>query len=135
VDGMSFEQIEERGLEAWQAGLREELSRMSHSHEEPAASPSPALDLVLEVTGEWHNGGPARRRGRAHGLRRGRAAAARSISTSRGEGRISVVKRRHGLSRCRGESGMKRWVGLGVIADKLISMGNAMAKQAHQSGP
>ena len=53
------------------------------------------------------------------------------------EGRISVVKRRHGLSRCRyrGESGMKRWVGLGVIADNLISMGNAMAKQANQSGP
>jgi IS5 family transposase len=53
------------------------------------------------------------------------------------EGRISVVKRRHGLNRCRyrGEAGMKRWVGLAVIADNLISMGNAMAKQANQSGP
>jgi transposase, IS5 family len=53
------------------------------------------------------------------------------------EGRISVVKRRHGLSRCRyrGDAGMKRWVGLGLIADNLISMGNAMAKQANQSGP
>ena len=53
------------------------------------------------------------------------------------EGRISVVKRRHGLTRCRykGESGMKRWVGLGVIADNLISMGSAMAKQANQSKP
>jgi IS5 family transposase len=53
------------------------------------------------------------------------------------EGRISVVKRRHGLSRCRyrGDAGMKRWVGLGVIADNLISMGNAMAKQANPSGP
>ncbi len=40
------------------------------------------------------------------------------------EGRISVVKRRHGLDRCRykGDSGMKRWVGLGVIADNLISL-------------
>ena len=40
------------------------------------------------------------------------------------EGRISVVKRRHGLNRCRykGEDGMKRWVGLGVIADNLISL-------------
>jgi len=40
------------------------------------------------------------------------------------EGRISVVKRRHGLDRCRykGEDGMKRWVGLGVIADNLICM-------------
>jgi len=53
------------------------------------------------------------------------------------EGRISVVKRRHGLSRCRyrGAAGMKRWVGLGVIADNLISMGNALAKQANQSRP
>jgi transposase, IS5 family len=48
------------------------------------------------------------------------------------EGRISVVKRRHGLSRCRykGDTGMQRWVGLGVIADNLINIGNAMAKQA-----
>jgi IS5 family transposase len=53
------------------------------------------------------------------------------------EGRISVIKRRHGLTRCRyrGEAGMQRWVGLGVIADNLISMGNAMARQANQSGP
>ena len=33
------------------------------------------------------------------------------------EGRISVLKRRHGLNRCRyrGFEGMQRWVGLGVI--------------------
>jgi IS5 family transposase len=45
------------------------------------------------------------------------------------EGRISVLKRRHGLGRCRyrGIEGMKRWVGLGVIADTLIGMGNALA--------
>lgn len=45
------------------------------------------------------------------------------------EGRISVIKRRHGLSRClyRGEEGMKRWIGLGVIADNLINIGNALA--------
>jgi hypothetical protein len=30
---------------------------------------------------------------------------------------------------------MKRWVGLDVIADNLISMGNALAKQANPSGP
>ena len=48
------------------------------------------------------------------------------------EGRISVVKRRHGLNRCRykGDAGMKRWVGLGVIADNLINIGRAMAKQS-----
>jgi IS5 family transposase len=45
------------------------------------------------------------------------------------EGRISVLKRRHGLTRCRyrGAAGMKRWVGLGVMADTLISMGNVLA--------
>jgi len=39
------------------------------------------------------------------------------------EGRISVIKRRHGLRRCRyhGTAGMARWVGLGVIADNLIN--------------
>jgi IS5 family transposase len=39
------------------------------------------------------------------------------------EGRISVLKRRHGLNRCRyhGEEGMHRWVGLGVIANNLVS--------------
>jgi transposase, IS5 family len=47
------------------------------------------------------------------------------------EGRISVVKRRHGLDRCRykGLVGMKRWVGLGIIADNIINIGRAMEKQ------
>ena len=45
---------------------------------------------------------------------------------------IKVFKRRHGLNRCRyrGEDGMKRWVGLGVLADTLINMGNALAARA-----
>jgi len=49
------------------------------------------------------------------------------------EGRISVVKRRHGLDRCRykGDNGMRRRVGLGVIGDNLISIGNALAKRAN----
>jgi IS5 family transposase len=48
------------------------------------------------------------------------------------EGRISVVKRRHGLDRCRykGDAGMSRWVGLGIIADNVINIGRAMEKQA-----
>ena len=52
------------------------------------------------------------------------------------EGRISVIKRRHGLNRCRykGDDGMKRWVGLGVIADNLINIGRAMAKQSAPIG-
>jgi transposase, IS5 family len=45
------------------------------------------------------------------------------------EGRISVAKRRHGLRRClyRGAEGMKRWVGLGVLADNLINIGKVLA--------
>ena len=48
------------------------------------------------------------------------------------QGRISVGKRRHGLNRChyRGDAGMKRWVGLGVIADNIINIGRAIEKQA-----
>jgi len=45
------------------------------------------------------------------------------------EGRISVLKRRHGLRRClyRGDSGMKRWVGFGVISDNLRHLGEVLA--------
>jgi IS5 family transposase len=48
------------------------------------------------------------------------------------EGRISVVKRRHGLRRCRykGFVGMNRWVALGVIADNIINIGRAIEKEA-----
>ena len=45
------------------------------------------------------------------------------------EGRISALKRRHGLRRCRdrGTAGMERWVGLGVIANNLLVLGRAAA--------
>jgi transposase, IS5 family len=45
------------------------------------------------------------------------------------EGRISALKRRHGLRRCRyrGIAGMDRWVGLGVIANDLWVLGRAAA--------
>ena len=48
------------------------------------------------------------------------------------EGRISVIKRRHGLNRSRykGDAGMQRWVGLGVIGDNLINIGRAMGQQS-----
>jgi IS5 family transposase len=47
------------------------------------------------------------------------------------EGRISVLKRRHGLQRSRykGPDGMKRWVGFGVIADNIIHIGSHLATQ------
>jgi transposase, IS5 family len=45
------------------------------------------------------------------------------------EGRISILKRRHGLNRSRykGTQGMKRWVGLGVMADNIINIGLHLA--------
>src|ERR1700719_3219376 len=48
------------------------------------------------------------------------------------DGRISVAKRRHGLNRCRykGDAGMQRSVGLGMIADNIINIGRAMKKRA-----
>ena len=48
------------------------------------------------------------------------------------EGRISVVKRRHGLRRCRykGFIGMNRWVGLGIIADNIVNIGRTLEKRA-----
>ena len=48
------------------------------------------------------------------------------------EGRISVLKRRHGLRRCRyhGPHGMHRWVGLGVIADNLINMATYLDRRS-----
>ena len=50
------------------------------------------------------------------------------------EGRISVAKRRHGLDRChyKGSTGMKRWVGLGVVADNLMSIGRVIEEQSLQ---
>jgi IS5 family transposase len=44
------------------------------------------------------------------------------------EGRISVVKRKHGLGRCldHGQEGFARWVGWGVIANNLTVIGRAL---------
>jgi IS5 family transposase len=48
------------------------------------------------------------------------------------EGRIGVIKRRHGLRRCRyhGRDGTARWVGLGVIANNLVSTATFVNAQA-----
>jgi transposase, IS5 family len=48
------------------------------------------------------------------------------------EGRISVLKRRHGLRRSlyKGPDGIRRWVGLGVIADNVIHLGTHLAEPA-----
>lgn len=43
-----------------------------------------------------------------------------------------MLKRRHGLDRNRypGLDGMRRWVGLGVIADNLINIGACLEARA-----
>jgi len=48
------------------------------------------------------------------------------------EGRISVLKRRHGMRRSlyKGSDGIQRWVGLAVIADNVIHIGTHLAEQA-----
>jgi IS5 family transposase len=50
------------------------------------------------------------------------------------EGRISGLKRARGLDRCRnkGESGMERWLGWGVIANNLAVMAAKLARR-HRS--
>lgn len=47
------------------------------------------------------------------------------------EGRISVLKRRFGLGRCRdhGEEGFGRWVGWGVVTSNLVQIARATAAQ------
>ena len=51
------------------------------------------------------------------------------------EGRISVLKRQHGLPRCRyhGMEGMERWVGLAVIANNLTQIGKRLAQKPAQA--
>jgi hypothetical protein len=59
--------------------------------------------------------------------RRSRLARAALRWRTGSEGRISILKRCHGLRRCRyrGEGGMQRWVGLGVIVNDLLVLGRA----------
>jgi hypothetical protein len=48
---------------------------------------------------------------------------------TRSAGRISAIKRRHGLScqRYKTEVGMQCWVGLSVISDNLVNIGRVMS--------
>jgi IS5 family transposase len=69
---------------------------------------------------------PARRQYEAQGwFRRGRRFHAGV------EGRISVLKRKFGLDRCRNhdEDGFQRWVGWGVIANNLTAIGKKVASR------
>jgi transposase, IS5 family len=64
---------------------------------------------------------------RQHHEKRSRIARAALRWRTGSEGRISALKRRHGLRRCRyrGENGMQRWIGLGIIANDLLVLGRA----------
>jgi IS5 family transposase len=48
------------------------------------------------------------------------------------EGRISLLKRRFGLARCRyhGQAGMERWVGLGILAHNLRQISHCVATRS-----
>jgi transposase, IS5 family len=73
----------------------------------------------ISVPNHWTRSPERRRHQKRRSFRRGQK------WRTGAEGRISVLKRRHGLNRCRyrGDAGMQRWVGLGVIADNLINIG------------
>jgi IS5 family transposase len=47
------------------------------------------------------------------------------------EGRISVLRRRFGLERCRyhGQAGMERWVGLGILAHNLRTISRELVRK------
>ena len=52
------------------------------------------------------------------------------------EGRISALKRRHGLARCRyhGADGLERWVGWGIMAHNLRVIAQHQAVKAVRHG-
>ena len=110
---------------------REQFGRVPHMVAGDAAFYSAANERELEVMGVKQISVPnrstkspeRRRHQKKRSFRRGQKWRTGS------EGRISVLKRRHGLNRCRyrGDAGMQRWVGLGVIADNLINIGRFLA--------
>src|SRR5437667_49974 len=110
---------------------QEQFGRVPHMVAADAAFYSAANERELEVMGVKQISVPnrstkspeRRRHQKKRSFRRGQKWRTGS------EGRISVLKRRHGLNRCRyrGDAGMQRWVGLGVIADNLINIGRFLA--------
>ncbi|HEX2310622.1 MAG TPA: ISNCY family transposase [Vicinamibacterales bacterium] len=113
----------ERAL--WEPALDRHIALFDHA---------PALAVADGGFASRSNEQAARDRGVRHVVlprqsREDRSRAARAALRWRtgSEGRISALKRRHGLRRCRyrGASGLQRWVGLGVIANDLLALARA----------
>jgi transposase, IS5 family len=113
----------ERAL--WEPALDRHIALFGHA---------PALAVADGGFASRGNEQAARDRGVRHVVlprqpREDRSRAARAALRWRtgSEGRISALKRRHGLRRCRyrGLRGMQRWVGLGVIANDLLALARA----------
>jgi IS5 family transposase len=87
------------------------------------ASAAGVRRVVLPKRGQPGRGDPARERERW--FRRGHRFRAGI------EGRISVLKRRFGLRRCRyhGVAGMERWVGWGILAHDLRTISRTVAQR------
>jgi IS5 family transposase len=94
---------------------------------ERLATAAGVLQVVLPKRGQYGAHDTARRqRERARWFRRGER------FRSGIEGRISVLRRRFGLRRCRyrGAAGLERWVGWGVLAHDLRTIARALASRA-----
>ncbi len=108
VDGVSFAEIEERGLEAWLAGLREELGREDVPARSGAAGDDPEARWRRRATARHSDhpgsGRPDRRQDRAGADLRGRLRGhcVWLSSPTRGGGRSqgSAPAYRPGLHRC-----------------------------------
>lgn len=111
--------------ELWTPGLDRHVALFGHA---------PMLAVADSGFMSRANEQAARERGvrfvvlpRQHKEERSRMARAALRWRTGSEGRISALKRCHGLRRCRyrGPTGMARWVGLGVIASNLLVFGRA----------
>jgi IS5 family transposase len=118
----------------WQPTLAQHLDQFGHppwqasadrgvfsAHNEMAAEQLEIQRIILPKPG--HKSTARKQREQQRWFRRGRRFHAGI------EGRISVVRRKHGLDCCRdkGKTGFDRWVGWGVIANNLTIFGRRLA--------
>jgi IS5 family transposase len=110
--------VDQFGHPPWQASADRGVFSADN---ETAAEQLDVQRIILPKPG--HKSAARKQRERQRWFRRGRRFHAGI------EGRISVVRRKHGLDRCRdkGKTGFDRWVGWGVIANNLTIMGRRLA--------